>query len=167
MRSIKNLLKQKCFEEGIRRTVEHVLEIEEGHINGLIRPAFGSCSEEKASIILEYPVMEWESNPNNVMHGGIIATIMDTTLGILANYLCIGIGKTFAPTINMSINYLKPVPVGETLCVEAKVTSFGKSLITVYGEAYIKGTTGFTANATATYIMMSVGQRVGQVSCPV
>ena len=92
---------------------------------------------------------------------------MDTTLGILANYLCSGSGKAFAPTINMSINYLKPIPVGETLCVEAKVVSFGKSLITVYGEAYIKGTTDITASATATYIMMSVGPKVGQISCPI
>ena len=167
MRSIKNLLKQKCFEEGIRRTVEHVVTNERGHINELIQPTFSSCSEEKASITLEYPVLAWESNSNDVMHGGISATIMDTTLGILANYLCIGIGKTFAPTINLSINYLKPIPVGETLCVEAKIVSFGKSLISVYGEAYIKGTTDPTVNATATYIMMSVGPRVGQVSCPV
>jgi uncharacterized protein (TIGR00369 family) len=167
MKSIKNLISQKCFEEGIRRTIEHVVLTEEGHINELIKPGFGSCSEEKVSITLEYPVMAWESNSNNVMHGGIIATIMDTTLGILANYLSSGSGKAFAPTINMSINYLKPIPVGETLCVEAKVVSFGKSLITVYGESYISGTTDITASATATYIMMSSGSKVGQVSCPV
>ena len=48
MKSIKNLISQKCFEEGIRRTIEHVVLTEEGHINELIKPGFGSCNEEKA-----------------------------------------------------------------------------------------------------------------------
>ena len=165
MKVLKSLVKQKCFEEGIKKTVEFVAG-EEGRVNGMICPEFGSVSEEKRGITLEYRIRDWEANTNNVMHGGICATIMDTTLGILANYLCIGGGKTFAPTVSMTVNYLRPIPLEETLCVDAKITSFGKNLITLYGEAYLKGTTDLAATATATYITLSVGPKVGQVLCP-
>lgn len=166
MQTWKSLLAQDCFEEGIRRTVSYVRN-ENGRANAMIEPNFVSCSEANASITLEYEVKAWETNSNNVMHGGISATILDTTMGILANYLCIGGGRSFAPTVSMMINYLRPIPVGQIFVVEAKIASFGKNLITVTGEGRMKGAEDLSVTASATYISQTVGPRVGQVVCPV
>ncbi len=158
MAEIKELLKRSSLEEGIKRTVEHV-KSEEGQVNAMIAPRFFTCNEEKASITLEYDISDWETNSNHVLHGGICATMMDTTIGIFANYLSRGTGNGFAPTVSMSINYLRPVAVGETLCIEAKLNSIGKSLITLYAEAYVKDRSELCATATATFIIQPLQTR--------
>lgn len=152
MKDLKEVLEQKIFEQGIQKIVDYV-QNEEGHINGMMAPRFVACSEEKASITLEYKIADWETNSNHFLHGGLCATMMDTTIGIFANYLSRSSGNGFAPTVSMSINYLRPVSVGETLCLEAKLNSMGKSLITLYAEAYVKGRSELSATATATFII--------------
>jgi len=150
MPDIQALLEAPAFEEGIRWIVGHVTA-EEGHINGMMAPRFYACDKEKPSITLEYDIADWETNSNHFLHGGICATMMDTTIGIFANYLSHGLGNGFAPTVSMSIQYLRPVPAGSVLQLEAKLNSFGKSLIHLYAEARIKGRPEICATATAAF----------------
>lgn len=65
----------------------------------------------------------------NVVHGGVVATLLDETMGCIFD-LNIALGKT-APTFRTSsvtggldVRYLKPVPTESVLRVTAKVESF-------------------------------------------
>ena len=43
---------------------------------------FYACNYEKKSVTLRFPVQRWELNHMATMHGGLIATAIDTTCGV-------------------------------------------------------------------------------------
>lgn len=95
------------------------------YIAGMIKPFLLACDCEDMSCTLGFPGQEWEKNPNGVIHGGIIATMMDTAIGITA----IGLTGTLTPTINLQISYLRPCPADGTIAVRSHITMLGGSVI--------------------------------------
>jgi len=55
---------------------------------------------------------------SRVVHGGIVATILDEIMGWSAIYLM----KKVALTKRLTVDYLKPTPVGQTLFVEGRAS---------------------------------------------
>ena len=51
-----------------------------------MNPVFVTCDFVKGTIDMAYHAQEWELNPENIMHGGIISTALDTSMGLLAHY---------------------------------------------------------------------------------
>lgn len=114
-------------------------------IHDMMRKEFISCDEEKGILTLAFEVEEWELNPNGVMHGGLIATAMDTTCGMLVRYLS---GKLGASTISLNVDYLRPVPLGDRLLVTARVLRIGRKVANLTAEA-VRASDGKTADAAA------------------
>ena len=83
------------------------------------------------------------------MHGGAICTAFDLTIAALARFYA---RENFAPTINLDVNYIRPVPMGEILVVTAKATSTGRRITQLTGEARIKSTGKLAATATSIYM---------------
>lgn len=146
---IYELLKQDKFEKGINDIIRFISG-ENGSVDGLLKPEFISCSEIDRTITIVFPVLEWELNANKVMHGGIIAMIFDEVLGIFANY----ISDKRAVTSNITVNYLRPVPMNEDFIITAKLTSAGRKLITLTGEGRLKSNNMLTDTAMATYTII-------------
>lgn len=70
-----------------------------------------------------------------IPHGGILAVLLDTAMGILANSKCQpGFG---AVTANLSIHYLA-VTNDETISAEARIVRAGKHTIVVEGNIFQK-----------------------------
>ena len=75
-------------------------------------PVFVTCDFVKGTIDMAYHAQEWELNPENIMHGGIISTALDTSMGLLAHYYT----RLSAPTVvtvTMNVTFLKPVLAGD------------------------------------------------------
>ena len=87
------------------------------------------CDAQEMSMTIAYPALPWEKNPDGVIHGGIVGTMFDTSMGIAA-YAVTG-GMT--PTISLTTNFLRPAPGDGTLIVRARVTKAGRAVI--YAEA--------------------------------
>lgn len=86
----------------------------------------------------------------NTVHGGIVATILDETMGWAANRelsrMCV--------TADITVRYRKPVPSDMESMVCARVTKASKRL--VYLEGWIEGTNGETlARAEARFMPLS------------
>ena len=88
-----------------------------------------SCDEN--GVCLRYRTYSWMANPNRVVHGGMVATMFDNGLGVLAGCFAEG---AFTPTVTLSVEYLRPVPLGERLYLRGKITTRGRSLIHMRGE---------------------------------
>ena len=101
-------------------------------IAGMIKPQFIDCDEEAMQVTLGFPAMEWEKNPNGVIHGGMMATMIDTAIGITT----IAVTETLTPTINLMISYLRPCPADGTIAVKAHITMKGGSVIHTRAEVY-------------------------------
>ena len=120
-------------------------------LNGRMQGELVSCNEADQSITLRYPVQDWQVNGLGTLHGGMISTMMDLTMS-MAIY-CYS-RQTIPPTITMTVNYLRPVPIEDGVHIMARVTSIGKRNATAYCEAIIPGTGKVAATAVGTYAII-------------
>lgn len=151
MNKLNEMLKQEKMEKGIGEIIDQIQK-EPERANALMKAKLVSCSEKEHTVTIEFPVMEWQLNPFDKMHGGLIATAFDEALGILAIYL--NNGKP-AVSVSMSLNYLKPVPMNDSILITAKATSLGKKLITLSGECRLKSSGLLTGTAIETYAIIA------------
>jgi acyl-CoA thioesterase len=81
----------------------------------------------KVKLELKKEFLNWD----NMIHGGIIATVLDQAFGCACNTL-----DNIHVAIQMNIHFLAAAPVGETLYAESKIIRAGKrvgaSEMTVY-----------------------------------
>ena len=101
-------------------------------ISGMLKPQLLECSYEDKSSVIGFPAMDWEQNPNGVIHGGIIATMMDTAIGLTT----IGVTGTLTPTINLQVSYLRPCPADGLIAVRSYITMLGGSVVHTRAEMF-------------------------------
>jgi uncharacterized protein (TIGR00369 family) len=86
-------------------------------------------------------------NPSGFIQGGMLAAMIDDTMGPAA-FIMTG-GKLYTPTITMTVNFLSPGKVGPFVC-EAKVVQMGKTVVFVEGKLMDEaGTLIATASSTS------------------
>ena len=80
-------------------------------------------------------VSERHLNPNGVVHGGALFTLVDTAMGAsLMQRLDEG---EICATLQISMNFLRPVVGGVVEC-EARVVNKGRRFANVRGELYVQ-----------------------------
>jgi uncharacterized protein (TIGR00369 family) len=84
---------------------------------------------------------------HGVVHGGIIASLADTT-GAIASYTVVPVGVQLA-TLELKINYLEPVPGGRVIA-DAKVLRAGRNFIVAECEIFNESGS-LAAKATMTF----------------
>ncbi len=113
--------------EQMRTMAEYVLprSAEQGNnLPGMgLAPRFVACDGEQLQLELCYDTKPWMSNPMGVVHGGVIAILLDNSMGTLCSCLC----HKGTPTISMTLNYPRPVPLNATVHVRAHMLVFGRT----------------------------------------
>lgn len=106
-------------------------KLEEPGICDLLAPEFVSCDAEGQSVTLAVTVKPWMLNPKATLHGGMMAAMLDTAMGLLVRYY----GETLeVSTISLSVNYLRPAHNGDHLLVTARADKRGRRVIFTGGE---------------------------------
>jgi len=96
------------------------------------------------------PISPVINNNLNIVHGGITATVLDTTMGVLANRLLPeGYG---AVTNQLNIHYIAP-GIGDALNCKAEVIHKGTKTMVISGEAF-RSDGKKIAYATGTFFMI-------------
>ena len=113
-----------------------------------IQPRYESCDFEKKTLLVSILVEDFMRNTNGVMHGGAVATAMDTILGSLTYYMC---GEHLTPTINMNVSYERPIPLKKRLFVETTCLSCGRTMAYATARAWVEGSEKTVASASGTY----------------
>ena len=98
----------------------------------MIKPQILGCDCACSSTLIGFEAQPWEVNPNGVIHGGIIATMLDTAMGITT----IAVTDTLTPTIDLHISYLRPCPADGMLAVRSTISMAGGSVVHVRAEMY-------------------------------
>ena len=81
-------------------------------------------------------VSERHLNPNGVVHGGALFTLVDTAMGAsLMQRLDEG---EICATLQISMNFLRPVVSGDVVECEARVVNKGRRFANVRGEFYVQ-----------------------------
>ena len=80
-------------------------------------------------------ITEPHKNPNGVVHGGALFTLVDT---VMAAALTHGLSESEAcATLQISMNFLRPVVEGVVEC-EARVVNKGRRFANIRGELYVQ-----------------------------
>jgi uncharacterized protein (TIGR00369 family) len=102
-----------------------------------------SYGDDKCTI--RFPVQDFLFNPQGSLHGGIIGTIMDISMGHLIHH---SYGRSGA-TIEMKVQYLRPLTVDHAVCT-GEFIKRGKSI--AFLESRLANSSGdLVAHATSTW----------------
>ena len=77
--------------------------------DGFFPQIFGCFTESRhvrcgqMSLEMGFPAQSWEENPGGVIHGGAMASMIDTCSGVL----CGALAGRLTPTISLQLNYLR------------------------------------------------------------
>lgn len=115
-----------------------------------------ALSGDAGSVTLEFQVSESWANPFGFLHGGMVATMLDTCLGMAGS---IKSGGTLAmPLAEMKISFVRPVMPGKILG-KGETVRLGKGL--AFLEATLLGASGDVlarGSATASPIPWPAGK---------
>ncbi|MEZ5054415.1 MAG: PaaI family thioesterase [Chitinophagales bacterium] len=107
---------------------------------------------EEGNVKMQFVVEKYMLNPIGIMHGGIMATILDEVMG--AASFTLGRPHGFA-TVNMNIDFLNPAKAGAVIYGEGTVLRAGKTILHIKAELYDENNTLF-AKATSNMIRTAV-----------
>jgi uncharacterized protein (TIGR00369 family) len=105
-----------------------------------------AADPDKQVCRLSFEVTDMLKNPQGVLHGGVMASAMDISMGHL-------VAKVAGPgaTIEMKVQFMRPVSGGSVTC-EGRFTKRGRGLS--FMESHLYGPDGkLAAHATATWKM--------------
>jgi acyl-CoA thioesterase len=111
------------------------------------RAGYGRCS---------LAVSNKHLNPHRVVHGAVIYALADTGMG-LALYPTLTEGELCA-TIEIKINYFKPVTTGPLHCV-TEVLNRGRTVANIESKVYVGAT--LVAQANGNYAIFRPSRRLG------
>jgi uncharacterized protein (TIGR00369 family) len=88
---------------------------------------------EAGSVVVTIEPAEYHYNPLGVVHGGLAATLFDTSLGCAVQSLLPPAHA--APTLQLQVSYIRPVTIatGKVFC-SGKVIHLGKRSATAEGR---------------------------------
>jgi len=96
----------------------------------LLQPEFIELTEE-GLLTLKFPVSGWQRNQLGNLQGGMIGCMIDLTFGAFG-YVLFGCNPT--ASINMTINYIRPVGPSENYLI-TKTVFKGQGRRILYGES--------------------------------
>jgi acyl-CoA thioesterase YciA len=95
----------------------------------------GAGRQPDGMLVLRTLAMPRDSNPNRDIFGGWILSQMDIGGGLLAKE--VARGRVVTVTVD-KMTFLRPVHVGDTVCVYAKVVQIGNSSMDIKLEVWAK-----------------------------
>jgi len=123
-----------------------------------IGPLYGKW--DGARLLMGFRAEERHCNPGQVVHGGMMATFADMLLPIAARMQSkADVG--FAPTVNLTLDYLAPARLGAWVEGAAEFLRAGKTLFFAHGTASADGVLCLRASA-----IFKVTEPMGSIPTP-
>ena len=101
-------------------------------------------------------IREDHLSPAGRVHGGVVSSFMDYGFGA-AVFTSLG-PKDFCYTVELKINYLKPIDLGDSLTAKTEVIFRGKRLCVLHGYLYRNKEKAPVAMGSATFNIVSPTQ---------
>ena len=120
-------------------------------LNGRLKAELVSCDDAIQELVLQFPLQQWQVNGLGTLHGGIVNTMMDLAMSMVV--YCFS-RQSIPPTISMTTNYLRPVPMEDYVLIRTRLTSLGKRNATAYCEAIVPKTGKVACTAIGTYAVL-------------
>ena len=93
------------------------------------------CDGPTGSLVLSYQTKPWMANIWGVVHGGVVANLVDTCMGITCAAQC----GVITPTVSMTVNYARPVPLDNQVIVRTRTIRCGATSGQMTAEVCLPG----------------------------
>ena len=113
-----------------------------------------SADWEKKETVLRFHTIPEMSNPRGVTHGGMLAVMVDWAMGSTARA---ALDYNQTPTIDMQIQYLKPVPLNTDIFIRAKIRRAGKVVVFLTAEVWTEDENDLLTMASGVYRLHEPG----------
>lgn len=118
----------------VRGRIAQLHEVAPGSIGDLMCYELLSCDGEAGLYHMRCKTFDWMRNGPGTLHGGMCATIVDQAMGFIA--YCCKPGEGIAPTVQMQVEYHRPLIPGETVLVDVRLVSSTRSLMHLSAKVY-------------------------------
>ena len=116
------LMSQEAMEISLIKFAEYLTNSSPDAICSGLAPQYIRCNFEESTMVYRYETHSWMRNPGGALHGGVIAAMIDTTMGSLSYYMS---GEKLTPTITMKVDYVAPGRMEYPVYVGCKCTRCG------------------------------------------
>jgi uncharacterized protein (TIGR00369 family) len=108
---------------------------------------------------VELVIREDHLSPAQRVHGGVVSAFFDMACG--AAVFGTMEPRDFCSTVEIKVNYLKPIELGDKLLAKAEVVYLGKRLCVLSAYCYRQGEKHPVAMASATYNVVRLKNKSG------
>lgn len=129
------MIKQTGIDARWQRIIE-IYQSNPGTFLERMNPQFIELNENLDSLTLLFQTEPWMRNPQGIVHGGIIATMADITMGVLARFIT----QDMMPTIQINISYLRGTPVHEDIYVKSACNKKGRQIVFLSCKGFMVST---------------------------
>lgn len=121
------------MEAKVRRRIAQISEEVPGSIGDMMQFQLLECQPEKGDYTLSCKTAPWMRNYAGTLHGGLCATILDQAMGFIS--YCLKPGEGASPTVQIEVDYHRPLHPGEDVLVKVHVVTATRSLMNLTAEA--------------------------------
>ena len=114
-------------------------------------------SFEEGVSVMSLTLEEKHMNPNGVVHGGVLTTLMDEATGhaIVTIRGLELMAEAPHATVGMSVSFLSGAHVGDELICEARTLRLGRAMAFAEAEVRRRGSDDLVAKGTFTYAILA------------
>lgn len=127
---------------------KEVIETEEGRMNAMLSPDPLSCDIDSMTAYIRYEAYEWEKNHRGEVHGGIVAAMFDTAMGM--SVIAFSDHQSVA-TSDLDVSFIRPF-LGESFIFEINIIQLGRRIARVRALARDEVTGKTLASATSNFV---------------
>ncbi len=109
---------------------------DDSNFNTWLGCKYQSCDYASRTLRFTVDVSANMRNHANIMHGGAVAGALDFAMGSVCHYYA---QRMMLPTISMTLDFLRPIPIGAKLIVEVRCLSCGKTMAHAEAKAWLEG----------------------------
>lgn len=138
------------MERTLRTLDERYNREQSGAVLGMLQRSLCAVDADAGTVTYRFLPQPWMRNPVGVIHGGILATMLDNAMGMTAS-ACSGGGMT--PTVELQVSYLAPAVVDKPVLVRVTLRRAGRSMMRLTAELWQEGgADALAATATGTFV---------------
>ena len=143
---------QAGMERAFRRYFVDAEEQFAGQFNVLLGARLWDCDFDRSVATLYMDPKPWMGNPMGILHGGVTASVLDMTMGLLCRYCS---GGYMTPTVSMNVDFLRSGSLDKRLFIRAELTKRGMSVCYAQGRLWAEGEEDrLIATASASYYVV-------------
>ena len=132
----------------LKMIAKEVQDEESAKMNAMLAPEPYDCDVESQTTIIRYKAQPWEQNHRGEIHGGAVAAMFDTAMGMSV----IGItDNDSVATADLDVSFIRPF-TGEYFLFEVNIIRAGRTMARVRALAKDQESGKILASATSNFV---------------